>query len=569
MSYELPPLDAEALALLSDPVVADAWAEGLAEARVVDGVVHEWDDDYLYVRLGDDAFGRCVRDEAVPVGTDSLPATGDVVRCLLEEQTDEETWEVSVAKGVLLDLHERARGWASSDETVTGRINVVVRGGFAVDVDGIRCFLPGRESGIRRAESFDAVGKTFEFDVIRFDDKHHEPVLSRKRLAGAERKAREAEIYAALQVGQVVEGTVSSVRPFGVFVDIGGVDGLCHVSELSLQHVDDPSSLVRVGDSLTVTITSIDIDKGRVGLSRREQLTAEQRDRVARLETGSVVEGTVTRIADFGAFIEVLEDVEGLCHVSELSWTARVSHPSEVLSEGQRLNVKILAVEPENGRVSLSLRALEDNPWATLEADHPVGSTVNGEITRIEDYGLFVKIADGVEGLCHIGDLSWEGRPDRPSDVADFSVGDAIDVKVLSIDTGRGRISLGVKQLDGDPWDDAGDRATVGTIFTAPVIRFDERAAYLQVADKLEGRLHISEISTERVDSLRAALRIGQEVEVMTIRAERDRRRLDLSIKAVAEKIEAETPKSYTDEESVSPMAAALAASGLTPDDDN
>ena len=569
MSYELPPIEPEVLALLSDPVTADPWGEGIVEGRVVDGVVHEVDEDYVYVKLTEEAFGRCDRDDASPVGTPDLPVLGDAIRCLLEEQTDEGTWEVSIAKGGLLDLYERARGWASSDETVNGRVNLVVRGGFAVDVDGIRCFLPGRESGIRRAESFGAVGRDYEFDVIRFDDKHQEPVLSRKRLAGAERKAKEAEIYATLEVGQVVEGTVSSVRPFGVFVDIGGVDGMCHVSELSLQHVDDPSTVVSVGDALTVTITSIDADKGRVGLSRREQLSAEQRDRVAQLEAGSVVEGTVTRIAEFGAFIEVLEGVEGLCHVSELSWTARVSHPSELLSEGQTLNVKILTVEPESGRISLSLRALEDNPWATLESDHPVGSTVNGEITRVEDYGLFVKIADGVEGLCHIGDLTWEGRPERPSDVADYAVGASLEVKVLSIDTGRGRISLGVKQLDGDPWDDAGDRATVGTIFTAPVTRFDDRAAYIQVADKLEGRLHISEISTERVDSLRAALRIGQEVEVMTIRAERDRRRLDLSIKAVAEKIEAETPKSYSDDDTVNPMAAALAASGLTSGDES
>lgn len=564
MSYELPELDPEIAALLTSPVQPDEWPEGVAEGRVVDATVHEKDEEFLYVKFGDEQFGRCLLDEAAPVGATVMPEIGDQVRCLLEEATDDTMWDVSVAKGVLLDKHADAASWAQKEEQVTGRVNLVVRGGFMVDVDGLRCFLPGRESGVRRNDSFDIVGQEFQFDVIRFDPKTSEPVLSRQRLAGAARKAMEQEIYASLEVGQVVEGRVSSVKPFGVFVDIGGVDGMCHVSELSLQHVENPASIVSVGDHLTVTITSIDVEKGRVGLSRREQLSAQQRGRVGELEVGSTIEGTVTRIADFGAFVSVVDDIEGLCHVSELSWTARISHPSELLSEGEKVSMKILAVEPETGRVSLSLRALEDNPWATLETDHPVGSVVSGEITRIEDYGLFVKITDGVEGLCHIGDLTWEGRPERPSDVGEFAVGDTIEVKVLSVDISRGRISLGVKQLGGDPWDDAGERAEVGAIYSATVTRFDDRAAYLQVAEGLEGRLHISEISAERVDSIRSALRIGQDVEVMTVRADRDRRRLDLSIKAVAAKIEAETPKSYSDDAEMNPMAAALAASGLT-----
>ena len=567
MSYELPELDPEVVALLSSPVVADEWPEGNAEGRVVDAVVHEQDDEFVYVKFGDEQFGRCLLDEAAPVGADALPVIGAAVRCLLEEATDDTMWEVSIAKGALLDKHATAAGWPKAESAVVGRISLVVRGGFMVEVDGLRCFLPGRESGIRRNDSFAALGRALEFDVIRFDPKSSEPVLSRTRLAGVERKESEQELYSQLEVGQVINGTVSSVKAFGVFVDIGGVDGMCHVSELSLQHVDNPASLVRVGDPLTVTITSIDVEKGRIGLSRRDQLSEEQRDRVSQLKAGSVIEGTVTRIADFGAFVSVIDDVEGLCHVSELSWTARISHPSEVLNEGQTVTMKILAVEPETGRVSLSLRALENNPWASLETDHPVGSVVTGTITRIEDYGLFVKITEGVEGLCHIGDLTWEGRPERPSDVAEFAVGGSIEVKVLAIDTDRGRISLGVKQLGGDPWDDAGERAVVGSIYEAKVTRFDDRAAYVQVAERLEGRLHISEISEERVDSIRSAIRIGQDVEVMTINAERARRRLDVSIKAVAAKIEAETPKSYSDDVVMNPMAAVLAASGLTPEE--
>lgn len=568
MSYELPEMDADTVAFLNSPVEPDPLPEGVAESRVVTATVHEVDEDYVYLKIDDENFGRCELQEATAVGVSELPEIGTTVRCLLEARTDETTWEVSVAKATLLDTFDMVEGWAKGSEPVHGRVNLAVRGGFMVGVAGVRCFLPGRESGIRRVESLAAVGQEFDFDVIRFERKTGEPTLSRKRLASSERKAAEDARIDELEVGQVIEGRVSSVRAFGVFVDLGGVDGMCHVSELSLQHVADPADIVRPGQMLTVTIASIDKEKGRIGLSRRDQLNAEQRDRLGSIDAGAVIEGRVTRIADFGAFVEVVEDVEGLCHVSEMSWTSRISHPSEVLSEGDVVKMKILAVDAESGRVSLSLRALEDNPWASIESDFPAGSTATGEITRVEDYGLFVKLADGVEGLCHIGDLTWEGRPDRPSDVADYKVGDALEVKVLSIDTSRSRISLGVKQLSGDPWDDAGDKTTVGTIFNAEVVRFDEHAAFLSVCEGLEGRMHISEISEERVDSIRAALRMGQEVEVMTIRAERDRRRLDLSIKAVAAKIEADTPKSYTDEGPMNPMAAALAASGLAGGDE-
>lgn len=569
LTYEPPALDAEIEELLNAPVTADPVAtDGIAEGVIVEAKVHEIDEDWVYVQLDDEQFGRCDVDDVTVPGSTDMPAIGDTVRVLLEEPLDEGTWAVSIAKAALIDVFDQVAGWKKEKKRVRGRVNLVVRGGFAVDAFGLRCFLPGRESGIRHAEALEAIGHTFDFEVIRFDRKDAQPVLSRRALAAEERKAAEAERLGELEVGQVIEGRVTSVKPFGVFVDLGGVDGLCHVSELSAGHVEDPSSVVRVGDPLTVTITEIDSKRGRIGLSRREIIDAEQRERVAALEEGATVEGKVTRLANFGAFVEVEEGVEGLLHVSELSWTERHNHPSEVLAEGQTVTLKVLKADAETGRIALSLRALEENPWATLESTYPAGSVVTGEITRIEDYGLFVKLAEGIEGLCHISDLTWEGRPARPSDVDDYQIGGSLEVKVLSIDNDRGRVSLGVKQLAGDPWDDAGDRATVGTVFTAPVVRFEDKAAFVQVADKLEGRLYIAEISDERVESVRSVLRIGQEVEVMTTNADRQRRRLDVSIKAVRAKIEAETPKSYADDDTeMNPLAAALQQSGLTDDE--
>ncbi|MCB9519822.1 MAG: S1 RNA-binding domain-containing protein [Myxococcales bacterium] len=559
IELEAPALDPELAELLRAPVTAEAPASGLCEGNLVDATVHELDDEFLYVRLSDDQFGRCQIADATLPGDAGLPQVGAPVRVLIERELGEGTWEVAVGKARLLDARAQVEGWPSAGP-VDGTITLALRGGFAVDVDGVRCFLPGRDSGIPRSSAFSAVGRALQFDVIRVEDKGTlQPVLSRKRLVGDERAVAESEALGALSVGQIVEGRVRSIMPFGVFVDLGGVDGLCHVSELALQHVDDPRSVVSPGELVRVKILEINPEKRRIGVSRRELLVEDQRAEIGALGAGTEVEGTVTRLADFGAFVELREGVEGLCHISELSWTARPGHPSELLEVGQKVTMKIVSADAETGRIALSLKALTENPWSSLTERAPEGSVVRGAITRIEDYGLFVRVEEGVEGLCHISDLTWTGRPERPSDVAPYTVGQEIDVRVLGVDIERGRIKLGVKQLTDDPWDAAGSRTEVGAVFTAPVVRFDDKSAYLQVAEGLEGRLFVAEVSTERVDSIRAAIRMGQEVEVMTIAADRQRRRLDLSIKAIQARVEAETPRSFSDADSPNPMAAAFA----------
>ena len=550
--FAMPALDPELAQLLASPVEPDPPGDGVQEGDVVAATVHEVDADYVYVKLDEDQFGRCpVGDAALPGAR--APVVGDAIRVLVERAIDAGLWEVAIGKAVLLERYDEVMAWPGG-APVEGTITLVLRGGFAVDVEGVRCFLPGRDSGIRQADAFRVLGSRMRFEVTRVETKHGmQPVLSRRRLVADDRKAMEKTRLAELAEGQVITGAVTSIQPFGVFVDLDGVDGLCHVSELSVQHIDNPREVVDVGDTITVKVMEIDVARGRVGVSRRELLVAEQRARLGSIEAGTVIEGTVTRLADFGAFVAIEEGVEGLCHVSELAWTGRPSHPGDVLAVGQRVQMRVVTADAQSGRIALSLKAMTENPWASVTDRAPAGSVVTGTITRIEDYGLFVRLAEGIEGLCHVSDLTWVGRPERPTDVAPYTVGQSLDVKVLSVDTERGRISLGVKQLAGDPWDEAGDRTTVGAVFTAPV-------------EGLEGRLYIAEVSTERVDSIRAALRMGQEVEVMTIAADRTRRRLDLSIKAIQAKIEAETPKSFADGEAISPMAAALAKSGLVGD---
>lgn len=566
----LPPMDDELIALLDAPIEADVDDAPLQPGVVCEATIASFEGDRILLTLPGDVAAVCTLEDARVPGASGSWSPGDTVRVALESVDDDGTWTVSLGRGLLLERYDAMQKLADEGAQIEGTIRYVVRGGFAVEVDGLRAFLPGRESGIRFEQAFDTAGTKMTFNVARFDRRRGELVVSRKALMEAERRQRMDELAKLADTEETLTGTVVSLRPFGAFVDVGGVDGLLHVSEIALHHVQHPSEVLQTGDQIEVRVGSVDIERGRISLSRRDLLAGAVADQISDYEVGQRVTGAVKRLVEFGAFVELEPGVEGLVHVSELSWTTRVSHPSEVLAEGQEVEVVVLSVDPSTRRVSLSLRATEDNPWSTFETDHPVGSVVSGEITRVEDYGVFVRIAEGIEGLVHVSDLTWEGRPDTPADAGDFAVGNAQDVRILSFDRERQRVGLGIKQLAGDPWDEAGDRVTEGTIFEAEVVRMDERAAWLTVVPGLEGRIHISELSVDRVDSVRSALRIGQTVQVMTIQADRARRRLDLSIKAITLKEQADMPRSFEDDDAgMSPMALALKKSGRVDSDDD
>jgi small subunit ribosomal protein S1 len=435
-----------------------------------------------------------------------------------------------------------------------------MRGGFGIEAEGTRLLLPYRESGIRNEAAHEAVGRTFRFEVTEFDPERAQIMISRRRFADADRSADRAAILASLTEGTPVTGVVRSIVAFGAFVDIGGVDALLHISDASLEHVEDLNSLLRVGDHIEAVVRAVDVEKGKVSISRKSLLETGAREKLAGFEPGAILSGTVARFSDIFAFITLEDGVEGSVHVSEIAWGKRLQHPADELTEGQSVQVKVLSVDASARRVKLSIKQTSADPLASFGDTVAEGALVTGTISRIEDYGLFVKLQEGLEGLCHISDLSWTARPDRPTDVAPFKVGDSLEVRVLSVDVAARRLKLGLKQVSADPWTEAGDLTQVGTLLKATVTRFDKDAAYLRIAPDLEGRMHISEVSLDRVDSIRSALRIGQEVECMVIKSEALRRRLDLSVKAVAAKAEAETPKSYADADmSMSPLAAALA----------
>jgi small subunit ribosomal protein S1 len=561
-SWSAPALD-EATARLIDESADDADADTSLVARVVDAEVVSVDQNEVTLKLDDGRPAKCPIVEA-SLPRRAVPAVGERVPVYIDSDVAGETLKASIIRGAGIRRFEQLALHGQNGGIVTGVVERVTRGGFSVTVDDLRAFLPGRESGVRFDEAKALVGRELRFAVVSFEPDAAQLVLSRRDAARRERKEIGEQRLATLKEGETLDGVVTSVQPFGAFVDIGGIQGLVHVSELSARHVDDVSKTVVAGQRVRVRVLDVDPGRGRVALSIREVEAEAAGAAFSQFKVDAELDGKVTRLADFGAFIEVAEGIEGLCHVSELTWTDRPQHPSSVVGIGDQVRVRVLEVDPATRRLSLSIRRTVANPWEDIARVAPVGEKVKGTITRVEDYGIFVSLAPGIDGLCHVSELSWTGRPTRPQDVAPYKVGDELEAKVLSVDAERRRIALGVRQLTSDPWDDAAEKTTEGAIFNATVSRIEEHAVWLTVVPGLEARMHISEISTDRIEHIRSVLRLGQQVEVMTLAADRGRRRLDVSMKAIALRAQADMPREYADNDSaMSTMAAALAKSGL------
>ena len=555
-----------ALRTLLQEKVAPLEIEGLYAGQLVVGVVARSEEEALVLTLPGGQEVLVPAQEIRLTPAEEVPAVGQEAPVLLDDERAGR-WSGSLAKGKLV---ARFDAWAkrATGDLVEVEVQHLARGGFVVAVDGLQGFLPGRDSGIARRHAQEVLGTTLRAELARFDEGKAQPVLTRSRVAKEDAARLRETLFARFQVGDRVEGRVARLESFGAFIDLGGVDGLLHVSEIALHPVEHPSHLFEEGDVVEVVITEIDAKRGRVGLSRRELLGESLSTELEGLRAGDRVTGKITRIERYGAFVEIKPGVEGLCHVSELSWTRRVQDPAEVVSVDQEESFLILHVDSDARRISLSLKQTQPNPWEAFLAEHPVGTDIEGTLRRIERFGLFVEVAPGVEGLCHVSDLTWEGRPETPADAGYTQCDVPVTVRILEIDAAKNRLRLGIKQLQGDPWLDAGERVTQGAVFRGRVLRIDDPFAYIEVVPGLEGRLHVSEISEERVDSIRLALRIGQEVEVMTVEAHPERRQLRLSIKAIEAKERAAGLSTWQDsDEGLSPLAEALKASQLKNDD--
>jgi small subunit ribosomal protein S1 len=415
---------------------------------------------------------------------------------------------------------------------VKGRVIERIKGGLRVDIDGIAAFLPGSQVDVRPVRNLDSLrNQEIEAKVIKLNRKRSNVVLSRKAVLEEENAGRKGETLGHIEEDVVVEGQIKNLTDYGAFVDLGGVDGLLHVTDMSWGRLQNPSELFKVGDNVQVKVLKFDRERERVSLGYKQLLPDPWSSVDERFPVGSRVPGRVASVADYGAFVELENGVEGLVHVSEMSWSKRVKHPSKLVNPGDTVEVEVLSVDPKARRISLGMKQIQDNPWQTLHERYQVGTRVHGRVRNLTDFGAFIEIEDGVDGLVHVSDISWSRRIKHPSEV--LKKGQEIDAVITSIDAENRRLSLSIKDLEPNAWDRFVTEHKPGDIVKGKVARFANFGAFIELDDNLEGLCHISELSEERVDKPEDVVQLGQEMDFKILRIDSENKKIGLSARAV------------------------------------
>jgi small subunit ribosomal protein S1 len=501
-----------------------------AEGEVVSGRIISIDKDHVLVDIGYKSEGQIRIQEFRNEEGEVTAQPGDNVEVMVEWWDDEEERVVlSKEKAANIKIWDAIKKSYDEDGTVEGVISNRVKGGFSVDI-GVQAFLPGSQADLRPIRNLDElVGQTFEFKILKYNRKRSNIVLSRRAILESERESKRAETLASIHEGQVVEGIVKNITDYGVFIDLGGVDGLLHITDISWGRVKHPSELFAVGDTITVKVLSFDLEKERVSLGMK-QLTVDPWSVAAeKYPVGARISGVVVSLTDYGAFIELEEGIEGLIHVSEMSWTRKVRHPSKVVSVAEEVEAVVLDIKPESRRISLGMKQVVPNPWDVISEKYPVGTTIEGKIKNITDFGLFIGIDEGIDGLVHISDISWIKRIKHPSEL--YKKGDVIQAIVLDIEKESERFSLGIKQLQDDPWKTVAERYEVGKEITGTITNLTDFGIFIELEEGIEGLVHVSEISKEKIKTPVGQYKIGEVITAKVMNINSDERRIGLSIK--------------------------------------
>jgi len=504
----------------------------MVPGTIVTGVVIDIDQDWVTVHAG-------LKSEGVIPAVQFLNDKGELELNIGDEvQVALETVEDGFGETRLSrEKAKRAESWKvleaahESEEVITGVINGKVKGGFTVDVAGIRAFLPGSLVDVRPVrETAHLEGKELEFKVIKLDQKRNNVVVSRRAVMEQTNTEEREELLASLQEGQAVKGIVKNLTDYGAFVDLGGVDGLLHITDMAWKRIKHPSEIVAVGDEIEVKVLKFDRERNRVSLGLKQLGEDPWAAITQRYPEGAKVKATVTNLTDYGCFAEIEEGVEGLVHVSEMDWTNKNIHPSKVVNLGDEVDVMILDIDEERRRISLGIKQCQENPWDAFSNQYAKGDKITGKIKSITDFGIFIGLDGGIDGLVHLSDISWNEAGEEA--VRKYKKGDELETVVLAIDPERERISLGIKQLDEDPFSVYITNNDKGSIVVGTVKSVDAKEAVISLADDIEGTLKASEISRDKVEDARNALKEGEEVEAKITNVDRKNRAIILSIKA-------------------------------------
>lgn len=528
------------------------------------GTIVAIENDYVIVDSGLKSESAVPADQFKNAQGELEVKVGDVVDVALEsvESGDGET-VLSREKAKRNEAWAKLEEAYKNNEAVTGLIDGKVKGGFTVQLGGIRAFLPGSLVDVRPVrETTHLEGKELQFKVIKLDQKRNNVVVSRRAVIESENSSERESVLASLQEGQEVKGIVKNLTDYGAFVDLGGVDGLLHITDMAWKRVKHPSEIVNVGDEITVKVLKFDRERQRVSLGLKQLGEDPWANIAERFPVGTDITGKVTNLTDYGCFVEIQEGVEGLVHVSEMDWTNKNIHPSKVVSVGDTVTVKVLEIDEERRRISLGFKQCKPNPWMQFAESHSKGDKVTGKIKSITDFGIFIGLEGGIDGLVHLSDISWQ-QPGEEA-VRDFKKGDEITAIVLQVDPDRERISLGLKQISEDPFADYLSTHHKGSLVSGTVEEVDARGALVKLADGVMGYVRASDISRDRVDDATTVLKAGDTVEAKFMNVDRKTRQLSLSIRAKDEAEEKEALESLNEkqqqEAAPTAMAAAFAA---------
>ncbi|KAF0175977.1 MAG: small subunit ribosomal protein S1 [Limisphaerales bacterium] len=505
-----------------------ASSKRFAAGEIVKGIVLEVRNKEVLVDIGYKSEGVVSRGEFLDPEAIKV---GDEIDVLIEKLEDKE--------GMVILSHEQAefkKNWdriqtiCREGGTIAGKVKAVVKGGLIVNI-GVEAFLPASQIDVVPPKNVGAmVGNLYDFKVVKINEDRRNIVLSRRELIEAERAERRGKLFSEMTPGDIRKGTVKNITDFGAFIDLNGLDGLLHITDMSWGRVGHPSEILKVGQEIDVVVLDVNKEKERVSLGLKQKLANPWEAIESKFPVGTKVKGKVVNLVAYGAFIELEPGVEGLVHVTELSWTKRIAKPSDVLKPGQEVEAVVLGINRDEQKISLGIRQLESNPWEAAQAKYPPGTKIKGKVRNLTSYGAFVELEEGLDGMVHVSDISWTRKINHPSEV--FQKGDEVEAVVLEIDKTNQRISLGMKQLGTDPWAGIDQFYKVGDLVTGKVTKLASFGAFIGLAHDIDGLVHISQVSEERVDKIKNVLNVGQEVTARVIKIDRAERRIGLSVKA-------------------------------------
>lgn len=524
----------------NDPEVAQLLErsfQNVEEGRIVRGTIVQIHDSDALVDIGYKSEGTISLREFKNANGEQIEVhVGDEVDVYLESTEDDNGLVVlSKEKADRIQIWEDITKSFDEGRVVEGKVCERIKGGLSVDI-GVKAFLPGSQVDLRPIRNLESlIGQTIRTKIIKLNRRRGNIVLSRRSILEEERETARQETLAHLEEGKVIKGVVKNITDYGVFVDLGGIDGLLHITDISWGRVNHPSELFQIGDEIEVVVLQYDKDHEKVSLGLKQKTQDPWAAAEEKYQSGTRVKGKVVSITDYGAFIELETGVEGLVHISEMSWTKRVKHPSKIVALNDIVEAVVLDLDKNNRRISLGLKQIEQNPWQVVAEKYPPGSIVSGVVRNLTDFGAFIELAEGIDGLVHISDMSWTTRVKHPSEI--LKKGEQVQAVLLSIDVDHERLSLGIKQLLQNPWEGIGASIAVGNNVTGKIVRLTDFGAFVELSNGVEGLLHVSEISHQHVKKPEDVLAVGQEITAKVIKLDEENRRIGLSIKAYEEEV--------------------------------